>query len=64
VVEHFAKRPCALAPSGAQEGSPGREPWVDGPSPRLRRPSPAEAGEGTGGEGGRANPRLTPWATF
>ena len=36
------------APSGATESSPGRQPWVTGPTPRLRRPSPAPAGEGTG----------------
>ena len=40
------------APPGAEERSPGREPWVEGPSPRLRHPSPAEAGEGTGERGG------------
>ena len=28
--------------------SPGREPWGKVPSPRLRHPSPARAGEGTG----------------
>ncbi len=36
------------APPGAEESSPGREPWVEGPSPRLRHPSPAEAGGGRG----------------
>jgi len=39
------------APPGAEERSPGREPWVEGPSPRPSvdgHPSPAEAGEGTG----------------
>jgi hypothetical protein len=49
-----------LAPSGAQDRSPGRKPWGREPSPRLRHPSPARAGEGTGGEGGCADPRLTP----
>jgi hypothetical protein len=28
--------------------SPGRGPWVPKPSPRLRHPSPARAGEGKG----------------
>jgi len=36
------------APPGAEESSPGREPWVERPSPRLRHPSPAGAGEGSG----------------
>ena len=36
------------APQGAEESSPGREPWVEGASPRLRHPSPAGAGEGRG----------------
>src|SRR5215472_12961240 len=30
----------APAPLGAQDLSPGREPWVGKPSPRLRHPSP------------------------
>ena len=37
-----------LAPSGAAACSPGREPWGKQPSPCLRHPSPARAGEGTG----------------
>ena len=30
----------------------------------LRPPSPAWAGEGGGGKGGRSDPRLAPWATL
>ena len=36
------------APPGAEDSSPGRQPWGKWPSPRLGRPSPARAGEGTG----------------
>ena len=36
------------APPGAEDCSPGRKPWRGEPSPRLRHPSPAPAGEGTG----------------
>jgi len=32
----------------AEDFGPGREPWVRRPSPRLRHPSPARAGEGKG----------------
>jgi hypothetical protein len=47
------------APSGAEDISPGREPWVGRPSPRLRHPSPARAGEGMGErEGSHTHPAL------
>jgi len=36
------------APAGAEDCSPGRKPWERRPTPRLRHPSPARAGEGTG----------------
>jgi|GEM_PF-1096791 hypothetical protein len=36
------------APPGAEDCSPGRKPWERRPTPRLRHPSPARAGEGTG----------------
>ena len=55
------------APSGAEEHSPGREPWMEGPSPRPSvdgHPSPARAGEGTGERVRPADPRLAPWATL
>jgi len=40
--------PVRLAPARAEESSPGRQPWVEGPSARLRHPSPAGAGGGAG----------------
>jgi hypothetical protein len=52
----------APAPLGAQYLSPGREPWVQKPSPRPQRPSPARAGEGKGEREGAFNPRLAPRA--
>jgi hypothetical protein len=36
-----SKNRSAPAPLGAQYLSPGRQPWVRKPSPRLRHPSPA-----------------------
>jgi hypothetical protein len=50
------------SPTGAEDFSPWREPWVQGPSPRLRHPSPARAGEGLGVRERIADPRLAPWA--
>src|SRR5262249_31240013 len=44
--------------------SPGREPWVRRPSPRLRHPSPARAGEGKGEREGAPTHGFTPWATL
>src|SRR6516165_4125109 len=44
--------------------SPGREPWVRTPSPRLRHPSPARAGEGKGEREGAPTHGFTPWATL
>jgi predicted metalloprotease with PDZ domain len=52
----------APAPLGAQDLSPRREPWVGQPSPRLRRRSPARAGEGRGDREAALNPRLAPWS--
>ena len=48
VKSHFATQTCWRAPPGGQDRSPWREPWGKVPSPRLRRPSPARAGEGMG----------------
>jgi len=42
------KTGTGTAPSGAEDCSPGRKPWERRPTPRLRHPSPAGAGEGTG----------------
>ena len=42
----------------------GASPGVESPHPAFGTPLPVAAARGDGGEGGRADPRLTPWATF
>jgi membrane fusion protein, heavy metal efflux system len=44
----LGKTGACPAPSGAEDCSPGRKPRERQPTPRLRHPSPARAGEGTG----------------
>ena len=44
----LGKTGTGAAPPAAKGCSPGRKPWERPPTPRLRHPSPAGAGEGTG----------------
>src|SRR6516165_8817161 len=50
------------APKGRTILAQGVSPGLERPSPRLRCPSPARAGEGKGRGRVPLNPRLTPWA--
>ena len=57
------RRAALRSPAGAQEPSPGREPWDRRTSPLPRAPLPAARGEGHGG-GVTVNPRFALWANF
>jgi hypothetical protein len=55
--------PTFSRPGGPIDFSPGREPWVEGPSPiPPGRNPPLPAGERVGVWGPFVHPRLAPWA--